>query len=91
MRQTGFRNSQALGFLNRCPQLVHFMFTRAAGPACVNGWVFTDPHTGHGGRGGAWRESPDETPERSVIARAYVTRGRGSRAAGDATHDASQD
>lgn len=28
----------------------------------------TDPNTGHGGLGGAWRESPDGTPERSVIA-----------------------
>jgi len=27
----------------RWPQFVHFMFTRAPGPACVNGWVFGDP------------------------------------------------
>ncbi|MEO8423657.1 MAG: hypothetical protein ABI595_07045 [Actinomycetota bacterium] len=28
---------------NRCPQFVHFMFTRAPGPAWVNGWVLGDP------------------------------------------------
>jgi hypothetical protein len=28
------------------------MFTRAAGPACPNGWVRVDPHTGQGIRVG---------------------------------------
>jgi hypothetical protein len=28
------------------------MFTRAAGPACVNGWVCADPHEGHAGLAG---------------------------------------
>jgi hypothetical protein len=38
--------------LNRCPQSVHFMFTRATGPANVKGWVCGDPHEGQAGRGG---------------------------------------
>ena len=29
---------------------MHFMFTRAPGPACVNGCVCADPHDGHSGR-----------------------------------------
>jgi hypothetical protein len=29
---------------------MHFMFTRAPGPACVNGCVCADPHAGHSGR-----------------------------------------
>jgi hypothetical protein len=28
------------------------MLTRAAGPACPNGWVRVEPHTGHGARVG---------------------------------------
>ena len=31
---------------------MHFMFTRAAGPPCVNGCVCADPHDGHAGRTG---------------------------------------
>ena len=37
---------------NRWPQFVHFMLTRAPGPAWVNGWVFVEPQNGHSGRGG---------------------------------------
>jgi hypothetical protein len=44
-------NPQGRGFLNSCPHVMHFMFTLAPGPACVNGWVFSDPQSGHGGRG----------------------------------------
>jgi hypothetical protein len=42
--------------LNRCPQSMHFMFTRAPGPAWVNGCVWADPHDGHTGRAGPSRE-----------------------------------
>jgi hypothetical protein len=59
------RPGQALGVLNRCPQVMHFMFTRAAGPACVNGWVFADPQTGHGGRGSTRRASAGRPREGS--------------------------
>lgn len=38
--------------LNRCPQSVHFILTRATGPANVKGWVCRDPHAGQAGRGG---------------------------------------
>jgi hypothetical protein len=38
------------GSLNKWPQSMHFMFRRAAGPACVNGCVCADPHEGHTGR-----------------------------------------
>lgn len=31
---------------------MHFMSTRAAAPAKVNGCVWADPHAGHAGRGG---------------------------------------
>jgi len=32
---------------------MHFMFTRAAAPANVNGCVWPEPHEGHAGRGSA--------------------------------------
>ena len=66
------RYLQARGVLNRCPHVMHFMFTRAAGPACVNGWVFADPHMGHGGRGRTRRASADWSPERLGIAQSYA-------------------
>ena len=70
--------------MKRCPQLVHFMFTRATGPACVNGCVRSDPQTGQGGRGGVCRESPVRASERSVIGADADTPGGGWEARSEA-------
>jgi hypothetical protein len=58
------------------------MFTRAAGPACPNGWVRVDPHTGHGarvGRPGLGTASGGGAPAGSSVGWSLTRGGDGSR------------
>lgn len=56
---------------------MHFMFTRAAGPPCVNGCVCADPHEGHAGRTG--RPSDRSVGVRSSLASSAVIGTDGTR------------
>jgi hypothetical protein len=93
------RYRRRCGSLNRFPQSLHFMFTRAAGPAWRNGCVRVDPHTGHArrldgppgadgsGGAGAGSASRSDVPSRSTLPSLSGCRFRSSRPSGSHGND----